>query len=136
VTPGQYLPPDPSKGDESTVGGYAAVHGRPAALEGRDGFSYSIEILSDATGEPARPVGAYLMFVQWSRLGAQKVEGHVESDFLAWGVTVDEAERAAGTMSLASAQSVLDGLLNARDGASTRRWWDAVEVKDDGAGAH
>ena len=44
---GQYIPPDPSKGDDSTVGGYAAVHGRPAALEGRDGFSYSIEILGD-----------------------------------------------------------------------------------------
>lgn len=135
MTPGQYLPPDPSKGDESTVGGYAAVHGRPAALEGRDGFSYSIEILSDETGDPARPCGAYLMFVQWSRLGAQKVEGHVESDFLAWGATASEAERAAGAMLLVAAQGVLDGLLNARNGATTRRWWDAVEVKDD-AGAH
>ena len=112
------------------------MHARPAALEGRDGFSYSIEILSDGTGEEARPFGAYLMFVQWSRLGAQKVEGHVESDFLAWGATVEEAERAAGATSLASAQSVLDGLLNARDGATTRRWFSAVEMKDDGAGAH
>lgn len=142
MTPGQHLPPDPSKGDESTVGGYAAVHARPAALEGRDGFSYSFEILTDETGETgdgARTFGAYLMFVQWSRLGAQKVEGHVESDFLAWGGTADEAELAAGAMPLAVAQGVLDGLLSARQGklgASTRRWWDAVEVKDDGAGAH
>lgn len=135
MTPGQFIPPDPSKGDESTVGGYAAVHARPAALEGCDGFSYSIEILSDETGEAARPFGAYLMFVQWSRLGAQKVEGHVESDFLAWGATAGEAERAAGAMSLAAAQAVLNGLLNARDGETTRRWFSAVEVKDD-AGAH
>ena len=137
---GQYLPPDPSKGDESTVGGYAAVHARPAALEGRDGFSYSIEILADSTGDPVEPFGAYLMFVQWSRLGAQKVEGHVESEFLAWGASSGEAEGLLGAMKLAAAQEVLDGLLRARDGASTRRWWSAAdaaaEAGADGSGAH
>jgi len=135
VTHGQYIPPDPSKGDESTVAGYAAVHARPVALEGRDGFSYSVEVLSDSTGDPARPFGAYLMFVQWSRLGAQKVEGHVESEFIAWGETGADAERAAGAMSLHAAQALLDGLIRARDGASTRRWWSATEAVDDGPGA-
>jgi hypothetical protein len=132
VAHGQYLPPDPSKGDESTIAGYAAVHARHAALEGRDGFSYSIEILSDSTDDPAEPFGAYLMFVQWSRLGAQKVEGHLESDFLAWGATTDEAESHAGAMTLAAAQAELDGLIRARDGALTRKWWTATEV-DSGA---
>ncbi len=131
MAPGQYLPPDPSRGDESTIGGYAAVHARPAALEGRDGFSYSIEILSDTTGEPARPYAAFLMFVQWSRLGAQKVEGHVESEFLAWGATAAEAEEAVRAMSLSDAQHILDDLLQLRDGASTRRWWTATEAGDD-----
>ena len=69
--PGQHLPPDHSKGDDTTVGGYAAVHARPAALEGRDGMSYSIEILADATGDPERPMGAFLLFVQWTRIGEQ-----------------------------------------------------------------
>ena len=133
---GQYLPPDPSKGDDSTIGGYAAVHARPAALEGRDGFSYSIEILSDSTDDPVEPFGAYLMFVQWSRLGAQKVEGHVESEFLAWGETADEAEGLLGEMKLAGAQTVLDGLLRARDNDSTRRWWGATESGADNNGAH
>ncbi len=128
---GQYLPPDPSKGDASTIAGYAAVHARPAALEGRDGFSYSIEILSDSTGDPAEPFGAYLMFVQWSRLGAQKVEGHLESDFIAWGATVDEAESHVGGMTLVAAQAELDGLIRARDGASTRRWWTATAADPD-----
>ena len=127
---GQYLPPDPSKGDESTIGGYAAVHARPAALEGRDGFSYSIEILSDSTGEPTRPFGAYLMFVQWSRLGAQKVEGHLESDFLAWDDTEVDAESALGEVALSAAQRVLDDLIRARDGDSNRRWWTAMEETD------
>ena len=132
---GQYLPPDPSKGDDSTIGGYAAVHSRPAALEGRDGFSYSIEILSDSTDDPVEPFGAYLMFVQWSRLGAQKVEGHVESEFLAWGETADEAEGLLGEMKLAGAQTVLDGLLRARDNDSTRRWYGATESGADNNGA-
>jgi hypothetical protein len=126
---GQYIPPEPSKGDESTVGGYAAVHARPAALEGRDGFSYSIEILSDSTGESARPYGAYLMFVQWSRLGAQKVEGHLETEFLTFGPSTGEAEALLGTLKLAEAQRLLDALLRMRDGDSTRRWISLTEDK-------
>lgn len=133
---GQYIPPDSSKGDDSTIGGYAAVHSRPAALEGRDGFSYSIEILSDSTEDPVEPFGAYLMFVQWARLGAQKVEGHVESDFLAWGTTAGEAESLLGAMKLAAAQKELDLLLRARDGDTSRRWWGAIETTDADPGAH
>jgi hypothetical protein len=126
VSPGQHLPPEHDKGDESTVGGYHAVHSRPAALEGRDGMSYSLDILSDSTGESARPYGAYLIFVQWARLGAQKAEGHLETDFLAWGQNGGEAELALGALPLQEAQRVLDALVAARDGASTRRWFDVM----------
>lgn len=132
MTPGQHLPPEYEKGDETTVGGYAAVHARPAALEGRDGMSYSLDVLSDSTGEAARPFGAYLIFVQWSRMGAQKAEGHLETDFLAWGSSDAEAERALGAMPLADAQRALDALVSARDGGSSRRWWDAMR-EDEGA---
>ena len=68
--PGRHLPPDHSRGDERTLGGYAAVHARPPAFEGRDGMSYSVEVLTDATGEAARPYGAYLLFLRWRRIGA------------------------------------------------------------------
>jgi hypothetical protein len=132
VTPGQHLPPEYDKGDETTVGGYAAVHSRPAALEGRDGMSYSLDLLSDSTGEAARPYGAYLIFVQWSRMGAQKAEGHLETDFLAWGASAPEAERALGAMLLVDAQRALDTLIAARDGGSTRRWWDVMKQEDGG----
>ena len=132
MTPGQHLPPEYEKGDETTVGGYAAVHARPAALEGRDGMSYSLDVLSDSTGESARPFGAYLIFVQWSRVGAQKAEGHLETDFLAWGSSTDEAARALGVMPLAAAQRALDTLISMRDGGSMRRWWDAMR-EDEGA---
>lgn len=132
MTPGQHLPPDYDKGDETTVGGYAAVHARPAALEGRDGMSYSLDVLSDATGDPSRPVGAYLIFVQWSRMGAQKAEGHLETDFLAWGPTGEAAERTLGAMPLIEAQRALDALIAARDGGSTRRWFDVMREDEGG----
>jgi hypothetical protein len=126
VTPGQHLPPDYSLGDESTVGGYAAVHARPAALEGRDGLSYSLDVLTDTTNDPTRPFGAYLLFVQWSRMGAQKVDGHLESGFIAWGSTAEDAERSLRDLPLADAQRILDTLIRDRDGDSSRRWWDVM----------
>lgn len=114
------------------------MHARPAALEGLDGYSYSIEVLGDSTDDPAEPFGAYLMFVQWSRLGAQKVEGHLETDFVAWGDTPEEAESHAGALKLAAAQAELDALIRARDGASTRRWWSATDADSgaDNTGTH
>ena len=127
MTPGQHLPPDHSKGDESTVAGYAAVHARPAALEGRDGLSYSLEILADTTGEPARPFGAYLLFVQWRLVGEQGPSGHLESEFLAFGETAARVRHAIGAMPLAQAQGLLDALIAVRDGASAgRRRWDVL----------
>jgi hypothetical protein len=133
VTPGQHLPPDYSLGDESTVGGYAAVHARPAALEGRDGLSYSLDVLTDNTDDLSRPFGAYLLFVQWSRMGAQKVDGHLESGFVAWGETADAADRALRGMTLVEVQRILDTLIRDRDGDSSRRWWDVMrdETGDD-----
>lgn len=129
--PGQHLPPDHTKGDDTTVGGYAAVHARPAALEGRDGRSYSIEVLADATGDAGRPMGAFFLFVQWKRVGEQGVEGHFESDFLAWGETGAQARRALGAWPLAEAQPVLDALIEARAGGATeRRWWDVMRTED------
>lgn len=131
MSPGQHLPPDHSKGNESTVGGYAAVHSRPAALEGRDGFSYTLEILSDATGEKARPFGAYLLFVQWSRMGAQRADGHVESAFLTFGSSAAAVEYELTALPLADAQRILDTLLRDRDGASGRRWLSVIEDESD-----
>lgn len=109
---GQHLPPDYSLGDESTVGGYAAVHARPPALEGIDGAAYSVDVLADETGDPAAPWGAYLFFVRWRR-GAPVLDGHVESDFLVRGATEPEVRAAVGALSLREAQRTLDTLIRA-----------------------
>jgi hypothetical protein len=131
---GRHLPPDHSKGDENTLGGYMAVHDRPAAFGGADGFSYSAEIVADETGETERPFGAYLLFVRWARVGATSPAGHLESAFVAYGSTPDEAERAAGALTLSAAKQVLDELVAASAGGTpSRRWWDAMRAEDAGA---
>lgn len=128
----RYRPPDHSKGDEGTIGGYAAVHDRPAAFEGSDGFSYSVEIMveraAERTGDEWR---AFFLFIKWARVGAQTPEGHVESEFLASGATEQAARGALGKTSLDDVKRLLDRLIAAKPGASpTRRWWDAM--RDEG----
>jgi hypothetical protein len=93
-------------------------------------MSYSLDLLSDESEDPSHPFGAYLLFVRWSRMGVQKVEGHLETDFLAWGNTAAEAEDALGAMTLEQAKRELDALIVAHEGSSSRRWWDAMS--DDG----
>ena len=125
--PGQHLPADHSRGDANTIGGYAAVHGRPAAFEGSDGLSYSVEIVTAPTGDTERPWGAYLLFVQWSRIGGTSPAGHLESDFLAESDSEEDARAVVGALSLSQVRGVLHELIAARHGGTpTRRWWDAM----------
>ena len=125
--PGQHLPADHTRGDANTIGGYAAVHGRPAAFEGSDGVSYSVEIMSSPTGHADRPFGAFLLFVQWARVGATTPSGHLESDFLAESDSEVDAVAIVGAMSLGEVRAVLQSLVANRDGAHpTRRWFDVM----------
>lgn len=128
---GRFLPPDPSKGDERTIGGYMAVHARPAAFSGSDGISYSVAIETDRTGDDARPYGAYFLFIRWRRLGAQGVEGHLETPFLAHGATATAAANALGAMLLEEVKAVLDDLIRARAPEPSRKWWDVMRDEDE-----
>jgi len=126
----RYRPPDHSRGDESTIGGYMAVHDRPAAFEGTDGFSYSVDILCEPTGDAPGEWGSFLLFIKWARVGAQTPEGHLESDYLARAASEAEAVASLGRLSLDDVKAVLDRLVTARAGGPTRRWWDAM--RDEG----
>ncbi len=129
--PGRHLPADHSKGDANTIGGYMAVHARPAAFEGSDGLSYSVELCADETGEADRPYGAYILFLRWRRVGESGIEGHVETDFLAYGGSEAEARGRIGMMRLSEVKDVLEATLRAREASgSRRRWWDAM--RDEG----
>jgi hypothetical protein len=128
----RYQPPDPSKGDESTIGGYIAVHDRPAAFEGSDGFSYSVEIMTERAGAARQLWAAFFLFIKWSRLGAQTPEGHLESDYLVFGATEHAARAELGATSLAEVKALLDRLIAAQHGGTpTRRWWDAMRDEDE-----
>jgi hypothetical protein len=120
----QFRQPDFTKGDPNTIGGYAAAHERPAAFEGSDGFSYSVEILT----EPDRDQwSGYLFFVKWSRIGASSPEGHLESEELRRGATEAEVRERVGAMALTDVKRVLDELIaSAPGGTPKRKWWDAM----------
>ncbi|HXN75432.1 MAG TPA: hypothetical protein VN876_02280 [Gemmatimonadaceae bacterium] len=121
---GRFLPPDHSKGDPNTIGGYMAVHDRPAAFEGSDGASYSVEIVSDTSGERQRPFAAYLLFVRWGQ-GDPVASGHLETEFLAFAATEEEARKMVGAISLNDVKMKLDGLIKARR-AELLPWWDSM----------
>jgi hypothetical protein len=125
-----FIPPDPSKGDENTIGGYAAVHARPAAFEGSDGAAYSVEIESDETDDPEEPWGAFLLFVKWSS-GEPKVSGHLESDFLARGESEEEVRKRVGDLPLQRVREILERLIREHAPAPERPWWEVMRDEDD-----
>jgi len=130
----RFRPPDHAKGDANTLGGYIAVHDRPAAFEGSDGFSYSVEIVTDSTGDSGAPFAAYLLFVRWARIGAQSPEGHLETDYLTSGASEELARAALGAWKLDAVRSALETLIVAQHGAAPRRkWWDAMRDEWEGA---
>jgi hypothetical protein len=124
----QFLPADHSKGDANTVGGYTAVHARPPAFEGKDGASYSAEIMTDETGDSARPWAAYLLFVRYDA-GDPIASGHVETGYLQYGATEDEVKAQVGAMQLNEAVAELNKVIAEK--SASRPWWEAM--RDEGA---
>jgi hypothetical protein len=124
---GQFLPADHSRGDANTIGGYMAVHSRPAAFEGSDGASYSVEIVTDTTGDREKPFAAYLLFVRW-RVGDPVASGHLETDFLAHAPTEPEARLRVGALMLSDVKRHLDSLIKRR--SAERPWWTAMNDED------
>ena len=106
-----------------------AVHARPAAFDGVDGLSYSVDILTDRTGDADAPWGAYLFFVRWGR-GEPQVTGHLETGFLVTGRSEAVVRHQVGAMPLASVKATLDGLIRTGGTASSagpdRPWWEVA----------
>ncbi len=129
---GRFVPPEHDKGDANTIGGYHAVHARPAAFEGPDGFSYSVEIVADETGEADLPWGAYLLFVRWHRTGEQTPAGHLETAYLSRGAAEAEVLADLSRLPLLAVKELLDACVIAAAAGDAvaiparRRWWDAM----------
>ena len=128
---GQHLPADHSLGDANTIGGYALVHGRPAAFEGSDGFSYSVELSVDQVNDAGTLWAAYLLFLRWRRIGTSGVEGHLETDYLTRAGTPDAARAALGAFTLQQVRELLEVRIAETAPKSTRRWFDVMRDDSD-----
>ena len=121
---GRFLPPDHDAGDANTIGGYQAVHARPAAFEGKDGASYSVEIVTDESGDPKTPWAAYLLFIRWGQ-GDPVAAGHRETGYLFFDTDEASVRTQAGGVELREAKRLLDELID-RDNPSSRPWYEVM----------
>jgi hypothetical protein len=90
--------------DDTTLGGYHQVHGRPPAFGAADGGAYSVATFTDDAEEKGR-YGAALLFVRW---GEGQPVGHLETDYLAFGPTPDEALAPVLALTLEQVKAHLD----------------------------
>jgi hypothetical protein len=125
---GRFLPPDHDAGDANTIGGYHAVHARPAAFEGKDGRSYSVEIVVDDDLGPPTPYGGYLFFVRWAEADTVAA-GHLETSYLAHATSDADVRAQLGALLLSDAKRLLDALID-RAEPSSRPWYEVM--RDDG----
>ncbi len=98
--------------DDSTLGGYLEVHDRPPAFEGADGAAYSAAVYVDDTPDKRGRFGAAVLFVRWSEMGSHAV-GHLETPYLAFGSTPEEAEAQVGALTLHEVKQHLDRAIDA-----------------------
>lgn len=102
--------------DDATLSGYVRVHTRPPAFEGADGKAYSVAIYADPEPDSTGRHGAALLFVRWSDAGERPV-GHLETEYLTYGATREEAEARLGELSLHQVKEHLDRAIAARQQA-------------------
>jgi hypothetical protein len=96
--------------EDGTLGGYERVHGRPPAFAGADGRSYTVAAFVDDVPDAAGRFGAALLFVRWSESGERPV-GHLETEYLAFGATPDEARAPVLALPLRAIKDHLDRLV-------------------------
>ena len=101
--------------DDSTLGGYLDMHSRPPAFEGADGKAYSAAIFVDEQPDESGRFGAAVLFVLWSESGDRPV-GHLESPYLAYGDTPQEADAEVRRLSLHELKRQLDRAITERKG--------------------
>lgn len=93
--------------DDSTLGGYLAVHDRPPAFEGSDGRAYTAAVYVDEVPGADGRYGGAVMFVRWSDAGDHAV-GHLESPYVAYADSPEGAEAAVCRLSLHDLKRALD----------------------------
>jgi len=82
-------------------------HDRAAAFTGNDGQAYSVGLWVDDAPDARGRYGAALVFVRWNPSGERPV-GHVETEYLAWGSSPEDAETRLKAFSLYDVKAALD----------------------------
>jgi hypothetical protein len=93
--------------DDGTLGGYERVHARPPAFGGTDGYAYTVSIFVEDEPDARAQFGAALLFLRWSQ-GGERPIGHLETDYLAFGASPDEARSRLAELSLQDVKRHLD----------------------------
>lgn len=81
------------------------MHGRPPAFGAADGQAYSVATFADDASSNGR-YGAALLFVRWGE--DERPVGHLETDYLAFGATPDEALAPVLALTLEQVKAYLD----------------------------
>lgn len=100
-------PVAPPDADETTLGGYMAVHGRAAAFEASDGEPYTVGVETDDSGDREAPAAAYLVFIRWARTGTA-IMGHLSTGDLVAAETEEEARAMLEALPLHRIRTLLD----------------------------
>ena len=111
------LNPIPSQEvDDTTLGGYSAVHGRAPAFEGIDGSAYTVAIETEPSESGDGGWVSYLVFVRWAD-GGTAIMGHLETEDVVSGDSQGEARKAAEAIPLTRVKQILDQSIERK-----RRW--------------
>ena len=81
------------------------MHGRPPAFGAADGQAYSVASFADDAPQGGR-YGAALLFVRWGE--GDRPVGHLETEYLAFGATPDEALAPVLALTLEQVKAHLD----------------------------
>lgn len=102
-------PITPEGVDDTTLGGYPAVHGRAPAFEGSDGEPYTAAPELDPSDDGESWAG-YLVFVRWARTGSAVMD-HLETGDIVTAPTEAEARAALDALPLARVKEILDAAI-------------------------
>lgn len=103
-------PVAPPDADETTLGGYTAIHGRAAAFEASDGEPYTVGIETERPEQPGAPAHGYLVFIRWARTGTA-IMGHLATDDLVSAPSESEARALLEALPLHSVRALLEATI-------------------------
>ena len=83
------------------------MHQRAPAFSGSDGRAYSVSTFVDDDPDPMGRFGAALLFIRWSE-GGEKPDGHLETEYLAFGPNPDAALEPVLALTLQEVKAHLD----------------------------